>query len=131
MNNINKISQYQKCTDEDISSALLKMINPLVTACGDQAEMVRLIAELAVTAWNLSLYSQPDNLYLEKIGKKLPAAFPQAQKDQLSAFTLGMIRKKQSDYWNMMRGITGYEIDLSGNGIDLQVKSLPVHPKDL
>lgn len=131
MNNISKISQYQKCSDEDISDALLKMINPLVSACNDQPEMIRLIAGLAVSAWNLSLYNQPDKEYLEKIGKKLPPAFPQEQKDRLSAFTLGMIRKKQSDYRNMMRGITEYDINVAESGIELQLKSLPVHPKDL
>ncbi len=64
---IGKVVQFKSCSNNDIRNAITELAAPLFSACGDDNEMIKLIFSLAIEGWNLSLYNESDDSYLDKI----------------------------------------------------------------
>ncbi len=126
---VEKIVQFKSCNNEDIASAVLSLAEPLLVACGDDKEMKKNIISLAVNGWNLSLFRETEIQYKEKINKKIQESLSEEKRKVFGNYVLQIIKNKQADFGEMMKGITEHSISFNDNVPLLEVKTLPVNPK--
>ncbi len=82
------------------------MASSLLTPCGVDLEMKTVITSLAVTGWNIPLYSETEEEYLKKINVKIPESLSEKKRMVFCAFVLQIIKKKRADFDGMEKGIT-------------------------
>ncbi len=124
-----KIIQFKSCNNEDIASAVLSLAEPLLVACDDDKEMKKIIISLAVNGWNLSLFRETEIQYQEKINKKIQDSLSEDKRKVFGDFVLQIIKNKQAEFGEMMKGITEHSISFNDNVPLLEVKTLPVNPR--
>ena len=127
---IEKVVRIAACSDTDIANAIIKLAEPLMAACSNDIELKTIIFSLAVEGWNLSLFRESDESYLNKIQQKIPTVISDENKIIFTGFVLQIIKKKQEDFGGMKKGITDYTIQFDDDGNPIvTVKTLPVNPK--
>ena len=128
---IEKVVQFESCSNTDVAGAVLKLAMPLFSACGNDNEMKKVVFSLAIEGWNLSLFRESDESYLTKIQKKIPANISEDNRNIFTGFVLQIIKKKQEDFGGMKKGITDYTIQFDDGSPTATVKTLPVNPKQI
>jgi hypothetical protein len=123
-----KIVKYKGCSNIDIAKALSELSSNLIKSCKNNDELVRLVISLSVTGWNMSLYQDSDENYLQKIEKKLPNELSEEYRLVFKKFLLKIIREKQEKYPDYLKGITSYNLKNNNGRLTFSVKALPVKP---
>lgn len=126
---VEKIVQFKSCSNTDIANAILTLAEPLIVACKNNEEMQKSIISLAVHGWNLSLFNETEDQYIEKISEKVSKSLSDEQKAVFVTFILQIIKTKQSDFTGMMKGITEHTISFKDGSPSLTVETLPLNPK--
>lgn len=126
---VEKVVQFKSCSNTDIANAILTLAQPLIAACNNNEEMQKSIISLAVHGWNLSLFNETENKYIEKISNKVSKELSDEQKDVFVTFILQVIKTKQSEFGGMMKGITEHTVSFEEGSPALTVETLPVNPK--
>lgn len=126
---VEKVVQFKSCSNTDIASAILTLADPLIKACNNNEEMQKSIISLAVHGWNLSLFNETEDQYVEKISKKVSKDLSDEQKAVFVTFILQVIKTKQSEFGGMMKGVTEHTVSFKDSSPTLTVETLPVNPK--
>lgn len=123
-----KVVKFKGCSNIQISKALLELSSGIIDSCGNDELLKKTIISLAVEAWNLSLYEDCDENYLNKIQAKLPNTLPADYSSILKRFLLKMIKEKQIKYPEYLKGITSFSLKFENGKSLLTVNALPVKP---
>lgn len=123
-----KVRKYQGCSNIDISKAILNLSENLLNSCGNNKELMELVISLAITGWNLSLYSSEGKDYSKAINKKLPKGLSQEYNNIFKNFISGFIKEKQEKYPGLLKGVTSHKFKIGEKGPELVVHALPINP---
>ncbi|MCB9482200.1 MAG: hypothetical protein H6680_10340 [Desulfobacteraceae bacterium] len=125
---ITKVLKYKGCSNIEIAKALSDLSKNLLSSCKKDSKLIELIMSLSVAAWNLSLFEDSDENYLQKIEKKLPQDLNDEYKLIFKTFLLNLIREKQNKYPDYLKGITSFNLNNKDGKLTFSVKALPVKP---
>jgi len=123
-----KTIKYKAIKNEEIAEAILELTLPMVKASGDNKEIIKALIEIAVKAWNLSLFNPPGNDYEKAIESILPQKLDNEKALLFKGFIKYMIKEKQNRYPDFLKGIKSYTCNIDTGSINLKVDALPVKP---
>lgn len=107
--------------ETSVSRAILKLCNPLLTLYSNDHDS-KVIIFMAVTAWNLSLYSKKEQAIIQE---KLIDALPEEMRAEIVSYFLeqidNLIDRKNRDYPHLNEYIQDYQVISSGDTITLNI----------
>ncbi len=104
------VKKFRACSDQDIADAVLNLADVMLKSCAGNEELMSVFIALAVEGWNLSLF--PSDNYTDAIETKLPKSLQGENKAIFKAYMEQLIAGKQTQFSDMMKGITEHSVTL-------------------
>lgn len=127
----NNTTKYKAVKNEEIAEAIVELATPMIKASGGDTELIQALIEIAVNAWNISLFKPSANDYNTEIEGILPKKLDETKAVLFKSFIKFMIKEKQSRYPDFLKGIKNYKCSIDSGKITLNIEALPVKPNNI